>query len=154
MIPAPEARRHAPETDIPTSAYEDEPAARRPRSPLSVLREAEPLTKREARASRDTVVTAIQKYCELADEAIPLASKSGAPVQIWSTLDQNEAEILADCLLDLAQRWAVPAAVVRGIVRTYTWLEVGLITLPRFKQTIGYYLREGFALNFNMRLGR
>lgn len=44
------------------------------------------------------------------------------------------------------------AQVVRGVVRTYSYLRVGVITGPRFAQTVGYYLRNGFVLSF--RLGR
>jgi hypothetical protein len=72
-------------------------------------------------------------------------------VQIWSTLDRREAGILADCLLDFALRWAVAAQVVRAVVRTYSWLEVGLITGPRFKLMLDYYLREGFVLSFTLK---
>lgn len=94
------------------------------------------------------------KYAELADEAIPLASRTQAPVQIWSTIDRHEAEVLADFLLDLGAHWAVAAQVVRGVVRTYSYLEVGLITVPRFRQMWRYYAREGFAIRLNFKLGR
>lgn len=121
---------------------------------MSVLDEIEPLTKREAREARATTIKSLIKWGQILDEGMPLLSKTGREVNIWGNLDEAEAGVLADCLIDMGRRWAVAAQIVRGIVRTYSWLEVGMITLPRFKQTISYYLREGFALSFRVGLGR
>lgn len=152
-MPAPDARRAAPETDIPASAYDEEMEAPGLRSRLETwLHSGSPLKPKEAKANRDILIKSILKYAELADDAIPLLSKTRAPVQIWSTIDDREAEVLADCLLDVALRWAVAAQVVRAVVRTYSWLEVGMITVPRFKLMIDYYLREGFILAFSFKL--
>lgn len=123
-----------------------------PRIPL--FDDADTLSKREAKGARDPLVQSILQYAKLADDAIPLFSRTHADVVIWSDLDQIEAGALADFLIAQGQRWTPIAVVVRAGVATYSYLEVGLITLPRFKRMFSYYLTNGFVLSWNLRLRR
>lgn len=102
---------------------------------------------------------AIRKLGEYTDDAMPLFSKTGADVHdspaggIWSTLTDEDVEVLADCWLDIAKRLVPVAQVVRGVVRSYSYFEVGAITGPRFVQMVRYYVRNGVALNLRVAFG-
>ena len=118
---------------------------------LQFLEDIEPLTRTEAKSAREKVARSIKKWGELADELMPLASRTGADVAIWSTLDEGECQVLADWLIDLGKERAVAAQVVRGLMRTYYLWEVGAITIPRLKATISYYVRNGIGLSLGFR---
>lgn len=111
------------------------------------------LAAREASESRAILVESFKRYGQLLDEAIPLVSRTHADIQCWGDLDDEDAGVMADALIDVGRRFAPVAQVVRGVVRAYTWLEVGMITGPRFRKMVTYYLREGFTLRIGFGKG-
>lgn len=117
---------------------------------LDRMAELRPLGKREASDARRKLIRSVELYAEHADDLIPLFSRTHEECSIWSTITEEEAAVIADALIDWGRQWAVAAQVVRGIVRTYSYVELGMITIPRAIQTIRYYLRNGFVLSFKL----
>lgn len=70
------------------------------------------------------------------------------PMPIWGDLDEREAGLLADMLIDQGRRYVVVAQTVRGLSKAWSYLEIGEITVPRFLLTAKWYLAHGFAVNF------
>jgi hypothetical protein len=131
---------------------DDEPPSWRDRLPrIPLFADADTLSKTEAKKARDALIASITEYARFVDEVIPMLSRTHAEAVIWSDLNDKEAAALADFLLAQGMRWAPVAVVVRGTVQTYSWLEVGLITVPRFRHMIAYYLTNGFVLSFRFR---
>lgn len=118
---------------------------------LQLLDGLEPLKPREAKSKLDRVAKVIKYAGELADEAIPIFSRTHADAAIWSTLNAEECETLASLLVDLGKEYVIAAQVVRGLDRSYYLWQAGVITGPRIKATVGYYVRNGFLLSFGIR---
>jgi hypothetical protein len=85
-------------------------------------------------------------FFEYADQAIYATNKKKKRVQIWSTVDEEEAGILVDAWLARAKVSAVAAAQVTAMVEAHRKLKVGLILIPRFYATFQVYLENGFGL--------
>ena len=136
--------------DVPALDAAPEPRGWRSLPLLDRVAELRPLDKREAKESREAMIRSVELYAEHADDAIPLFSRTHKDCQIWSTITTDEATVVADFLIDWARQWAVAAQVVRGIVRTHTYVEFGMITVPRFLQTVRYYIENGFILSFKL----
>ena len=104
------------------------------------------MSDREAKAIRAELISAILMYSDLADDAISATNRDRAHAQIWSTMTEADAGVLADLNLDLAKRSAMAAQAVRGIVKTRRYVNAGLIVVPRAWQTVEFYAQHGVAI--------
>jgi hypothetical protein len=105
-----------------------------------------PLTETEAAKVRQTLIDAIKWWAEHLDEFIVASTKGHQPVEIWSELDDEDAEVLAEVLLAQGKRSARVAQRVRGIVNTYDELRVALILAPKAWRTLQTYMQRGFSI--------
>lgn len=80
------------------------------------------------------------------DEAITATTRGHKPVEIWSSISKDEAELLADYMLNRAKSDPKMAKVVRQIVTFMDKIRVAVIILPRMYATAMYYLQEGFSI--------
>lgn len=107
----------------------------------------QPLSKSEASSYRGQLIEAIHGFSEAADGFISKTNRQRAVAEIWSTIDDKDAAILADALLSVAARSGQVAYVVRGGIRTWTIYKAGAITLPKALATLQFYAEHGgFAL--------
>lgn len=120
---------------------------------MRVMRRITVLSPKEARDKKDYISKAIKKYGELVDEGIELTSKTHADFSCWGTFADEECEELADAIISLGRRFKIAAQAARGIAESYSYVRIGAITFPRFKRTMSYWMREGFALSFNLGIG-
>lgn len=106
------------------------------------------LSKKEADGMNARLKEALKTLFKGLDSAIGMTTKNpGAKnVQIWSTIEDFEVEIIATALLENSMKSKVFATVTRRITRDFMKLQIGIITFPRFYQTYSHYMQNGFAL--------
>lgn len=117
---------------------------------------AKVLSDRDARTYRSDLIDLIHWCAQHADDAI-LATTPGVielpappPMPIWGDMDEAECGLIADMLIDQAKRYVVVAQAVRGMVKAWSYVEIGEITIPRAIHTIRWYLRYGFYVHFGL----
>jgi len=77
------------------------------------------------------------------DDLITNTNKQHAEAAIWSTIDREDNEFLADALLRAATKDPAVAWAVRGIAESSAWLRAGIITVPRFFDMLRFYKEHG-----------
>jgi hypothetical protein len=93
------------------------------------------LSSKEAADLREGFRTSIEDDFGYLDQW--LRAKSGNPdLQVWSDVDNDELDKVADVFLRGAQRSPVLATVVRETVNTHDYIVVGMVFLPRLQQTV------------------
>jgi hypothetical protein len=102
-----------------------------------------PLSEREAEEIKPALLAALLDYFMYADELIYATNKAHNHVQIWASIDEEEANILVDVWLTRAKRDAKAASHVVTAVNRHMEVKVGLILAPRFYQTFRAYVDGG-----------
>lgn len=102
-----------------------------------------PLSAEEAANIREEVIFGLEQLERGIDEIISHTNKAQAEAAIWSTIDREDNEFLADALLNAALKDPAVAWAVRGIVHANAMLRAGIITLPRFVETVRFYREHG-----------
>lgn len=105
-----------------------------------------PLSEREAEEIKEPLLAALMDYFKYADEFIYATHKAHRQVQIWASIDEEEAEILVDVWLAQAKRSAKAASHVVRVVNSHAQLQVGIILVPRFYQTFRVYMDSGIGV--------
>lgn len=85
-------------------------------------------------------------YSKYADDFIYATNKKHEQVQIWSGIDGEDAELIADVFLRRARRSAKVAAGITGAVEKHEDLRVAVIILPRMIQTFMVYFQNGIGV--------
>lgn len=108
------------------------------------------LTKKESGELKDRLKEALKVFFQFTDKGIGMTTKNkeAKTVFIWSTIDNEELEVIVTALLESGQRSKLIASSVRNITRNYQKLQMGLILAPRFVLTVQHYLNNGFNLPF------
>lgn len=104
---------------------------------------SKPLTEDEAENIKAPLIAALMDYFRYADEAIYATHKAHNNVQIWSSIDEEEADVLVDAWLARAKRDAKSAAHIVQVVNSHDQLKVGIILAPRFYATFRTYVDGG-----------
>lgn len=107
----------------------------------------DPLTKKEG----DEILPKIKGLLEFifrhADKGITISNRNRAEAHIWSSIDDEDIEIIATHLVEMGKASRIVATAVRRMTNSYRLLQIGLITLPKFIQTYQFYAANGgFAL--------
>lgn len=113
-------------------------------------KEEEVLNIKEVKELQPRIKEALKTFFTYFDKGIGYTTKKVEmkKVYIWSTIDNDELDVLTNALLESATRSKIMAGTVRKISRSYQMLQVQLITLPRFIMTIQHYMNNGFELPF------
>lgn len=106
-----------------------------------------PLTNKEG----DEILPKIKGLLEFifrhADKGITISNRNRAEAHIWSSIDDEDIDIIAGHLVEMGKASKVVATAVRRMTNSYRLLQIGLITLPKFIQTYQFYAANGgFAL--------
>lgn len=82
-----------------------------------------------------------------ADKGITISNRNRAEAHIWSSIDDEDIDIIATHLVEMGKASRIVATAVRRMTNSYRLLQIGLITLPKFIQTYQFYAANGgFAL--------
>jgi hypothetical protein len=105
------------------------------------------LTKKEG----DEILPKIKGLLEFifrhADKGITISNRNRAEAHIWSSIDDEDIDIIATHLVEMGKASRIVATAVRRMTNSYRLLQIGLITLPKFIQTYQFYAANGgFAL--------
>lgn len=102
-----------------------------------------PLDVDEASAIREDVIYGLEQLEAGVDEIISNTNKAREEAAIWSTIDREDNEFLADGLIHWALKDPAVAWAVRGIAHSSNLLRAGVILLPRFVESVRFYASHG-----------
>lgn len=102
-----------------------------------------PLSDKEAESIKPALIAALLDYFRYADELIYATHRMHKQVQIWSSIDDEEAGMLVDVWLARARRSATSARHIQLIIDRHQELRVGIILAPRFYATFRAYVDGG-----------
>lgn len=131
-----------------TVASEDEPetaAIGSMRAKLGVLAhsiDSKPLNKSETEKYREIMKIVFQSGAESLDTFLSYSNRQHTQSEIWA-LDDEDALILADAWLSVAQRNRQTAYATRAIVATHGNARALMLTGERLVQTYLFYVRNG-----------
>lgn len=154
-----------PSNDRPTGLYSDSPpeaaTARTHAPPAQQAKEQEPgrikqawqKTVKTARVLADgeveelqtDLIIGIRTWFDFNDKALSITNRRGAQAEIWSTIPDNEVNILAEFLIERGRRSAVVAHAVRSMVDLWRTYAVALILAPAFWESFVFYMRNGIG---------
>jgi hypothetical protein len=101
------------------------------------------LTASEATQLRPKLIQALLGSSESLDDLLTTTNRRHAQAEIWSTMDQQDAETLADALLMFGRKSAIGAGIVRGVAQGYLGFRALTILGPRLWQTAKWYPENG-----------
>lgn len=108
------------------------------------------LSQKEAKDLKERLKEALRVFFQLTDKGIGLTTKKeeARVVLIWSSIDNDELDVIVTTLLESGQKSKIIAQSVRNITYNYKKLQMGLILAPRFVLSVQHYLHNGFKLPF------
>lgn len=77
------------------------------------------------------------------DYGITQTNKAKAVAVIWSDIDDSDILVLVEETIAAAKRSRIVATGVRQLSRAHRLLRLGIITGPRFMQTVKHYSNNG-----------
>lgn len=104
------------------------------------------LTDAEVIKMRPKLIEYILWQSEHMDDFISATTRGHEAVEIWSNLDQDDAEIIADFLISRARVSVNAAIVVRTASGLMDKIKLGLIVGPRVFSTFRVYMERGFSI--------
>lgn len=104
------------------------------------------LTDAEVIKMRPKLIEYIIWQSEHMDDFISATTRGHETVEIWSNLDQDDAEIIADFLISRARVSVNTAVVVRTAAGLMDKIKLGLIIGPRVLSTFRIYMERGFSI--------
>lgn len=105
--------------------------------------DAKPLSAKEATDLLPKVRGMIDFLFRYLDKGLSLTNRESAEAEIWSEIDDEDMDIIAGHLVDMAQASRIIATAVRRMSNSYRLLQIGIITAPRFVQTAQFYGQHG-----------
>lgn len=124
----------------------DKDKAQKPTKPKKEPLRTRPFTESEAEAIKEPLLAALLDYFRYADDLIYATNKKHEQVQIWSSIDYEDAEFLVDVWLRRARTSAKAASHVTAVVHKHEELRVAAIALPRAYQTFMIYFQNGIGV--------
>lgn len=101
------------------------------------------LTDKEAKDLKEQFTGVLQLIFEWQDDAISFTNKERAKAEIWTQLDFEDVGKIASAILSLSKRSAQMAVAVRGMVKSYEYMEAGVITSQKLFETFQFYRKHG-----------
>lgn len=108
--------------------------------------QGKPLSAREIEERRPEYIETIMDWAEALDQLITYTTGDAEEAYIWRTLSRDEAEMLADWLLERARTHPQTAGVVRGMMATRKHARIVLLVGTRVKMTGDHYREHGFGI--------
>lgn len=102
-----------------------------------------PLSASEAKDLEPKVKGMLSFIFRYTDKGISVTNRERAKAEIWQDIDDEDLDIIATHLVDMAKASRVVATAVRKLSNSYRLLQIGLITTPRFIQTAQFYSQHG-----------
>lgn len=119
-------------------------------NPLSILKTtADKLSKAESNVLRPFLMEAIEGLTDLADDTISRTNRDHVKLTeeadnlIWSDMSKEEMSTLVDSLLIVGEHEAHVAVAIREVAKAWRYVQVGIITFPRFIKTVRFYGEHG-----------
>jgi hypothetical protein len=104
------------------------------------------LTALEVTKNRQKLIIVVLWTSENMDNAIIAISKGHKPVEIWSNITHDDAEIIVDAMLEAGQKSIYAAERVRQVINYYAYARLGTILGPRSYLTLVHLFVEGISL--------
>lgn len=105
------------------------------------------LTNKEADEVLPKVKALLEFVFRHMDKGISISNRNKTEAHIWSAIDDEDINIIAEHLVEMGKASKIVATAVRRMTNSYRLLQIGLITLPKFIQTFQFYQSNGgFAL--------
>lgn len=104
------------------------------------------LTLAEVSRFRPIIIDFLYHSTDYIDNAISAITKGHKEVEIWSSLEMVEIEMIVDMFTQMGTKSATAAKAVRTVAAYSTRLQVAVILIPRVYQTIVYTLTNGIDL--------
>ena len=101
------------------------------------------LTDKEVKDLKEQFTGVLQLIFEWQDDAISFTNKERAKAEIWSQIDHEDVGKIASAILSLSKRSAQLAVAVRGMVKSYEYMEAGVITSQKLFETFQFYRKHG-----------
>lgn len=101
------------------------------------------LTDKEVKDLKEQFTGVLQLIFEWQDDAISFTNKERAKAEIWTQLDFEDVGKIASAILSLSKRSAQMAVAVRGMVKSYEYMEAGVITSQKLFETFQFYRKHG-----------
>lgn len=101
------------------------------------------LTAGEARNLRPQLIEMITHGSDEADDFLSKHNRLQQEAEIWSTLEDEDIELLADTLLRLGYRSSIAAGVVRAGAQGYMNIRAVMLIVPRLFQTAQWFPQHG-----------
>lgn len=108
------------------------------------------LTDAEIIQLRPKLIESLIWQSEHMDQFIEATTKGHESVTIWSDLDRDEIEIVADFLLERGKKSERTAQVVRNMSTLMLRIKLGMISLPRAYKTFATYIERGFSISLKI----
>ncbi|MCF8567002.1 hypothetical protein LLE49_19975 [Alicyclobacillus tolerans] len=101
------------------------------------------------------VKEALQTFYRSLDQFTTATNRKKEVAVIWSTIDDEDLEFIAQYLLEGGMKNKVMATTVRGVARANKHLRMGIIHLPRFYLNIKHFMDNGgFVSPFGFGFGK
>jgi hypothetical protein len=108
--------------------------------------EPKKLSETESFRLRPKLIATILWQSEHMDEFIKATTHGHRDVYIWSQIDNDDAEVIADYLIERGKQNGHVAKVVREVSTLLDKLKLGLIVAPKVYATIMVYIERGIGI--------
>jgi len=115
-------------------------------APKKTVRTGKRISDAEGMKLRPKLIATILWTSEHADNFLEATTKGHEEVEIWSSIDETEAEILADFMIERGKQSEVVAGYVRRSIALYDQLKIVVIVAPRLYKTLLLYLKRGISI--------
>ncbi len=89
----------------------------------------------------------VENLTDQADDFISRTNRDHVKLEgdnlIWSDMSQEEMATLVDSLLIVGKHEAHVAVAIREVAKAWRYVQVGIITFPRFIKTVRFYGEHG-----------
>lgn len=105
------------------------------------------LSDKESKELREDLCGVLKIVFEWMDDAISFTNRDKAKAEIWTAIDYEDMQKLADALIAIGKKNASTAVAIRGMVQSYLYMEAGIITSRRVYETFMFYREHhGFTI--------
>jgi hypothetical protein len=117
-------------------AFEGEGKEQKAKFSLPTFKEGTTLSITEAKALEGPLLSALESDFYYLDQYIWYRTQDPTQAPIWSDMDNEDLQVLTSILLKRGQKSPATAATVRAIVNGSTYVDVGMLMVPRFMKTV------------------
>lgn len=107
------------------------------------------LTDKEGKEYAEKMNSVFRTIFRYTDSGITATNRDKAQAVIWSDIDDEDIGVLIEVTIGGAKKSRIVATAVRQVSKAHNLLRLGIITGPRFMQTVKFYSDHGgFVLPF------